>query len=476
MSKRNRIFAGVLLIFIVGIVFLIYRIASGLDIRYRESTEQIMVDTANILAAWLETEISNNQLATANIKQAFAKVNQRRFDAHIYSITKQQVDLRVYVIDSNGIVVFDSLSQALGEDFRSWHDINLALDGRYGARTTRDNPNDPATTVMYVAVPIYQGSKIFGAVSVSKAVASHRELLLSAQQQLIYLGLITLAGVLVLLTVLSVWLTNPSRLTHDLTQVFKQEKLSQPRRWLNRLRTVLNSAFLDMRDAMAGRNYSENYIQSLTHELKSPLTAIRGAAELLNEPMTDAQRERFIDNITTQAQRLQDLAERLLELTSLEQRRSLENPQSIEISQLLEDVLTGLETCANLKAIRFLLTVEKPVYVNGDSFLLQRALTNLIENALDFSPIGSAIKITITRNRRLCEITIRDHGSGIPDYALDRIFEKFYSLRRPDTGQKSTGLGLPFVREITQLHGGKVSMMNHAEGGALSQMVLPLSK
>jgi two-component system sensor histidine kinase CreC len=109
----------------------------------------------------------------------------------------------------------------------------------------------------------------------------------------------------------------------------------------------------------------------------------------------------------------------------------------------------------------------------GDAFLLQRALNNLISNALDFSPENSSITTQIQAQGKQCIINIRDHGQGIPEYALDRIFEKFYSLRRPDSGQKSTGLGLPFVREIAHLHGGEIVLANQPTGGVIATLTLP---
>ncbi len=112
----------------------------------------------------------------------------------------------------------------------------------------------------------------------------------------------------------------------------------------------------------------------------------------------------------------------------------------------------------------------------GDAFLLQRALTNLLANALDFSPSESIITTRVETQDKQCLISIRDHGQGIPEYALDRIFEKFYSLRRPDSGQKSTGLGLPFVREIAHLHGGEIVLANNPEGGAVASLSLPSIK
>jgi two-component system sensor histidine kinase CreC len=111
--------------------------------------------------------------------------------------------------------------------------------------------------------------------------------------------------------------------------------------------------------------------------------------------------------------------------------------------------------------------------VDGDALLLQRAVGNLLDNALDFSPDGGTVDVTLTGGSRSLDISVRDHGPGIPDYADDKVFEKFYSLARPHNQRKSTGLGLPFVREIAELHGGRVTLRNAEGGGAVAVLSLP---
>jgi len=474
MSKRNRIFLSVILLFTVGVTGLLYTVSSGLDIRYRESAEETLVDTAYILAAWIETDANESLIDVTRMNQVFSRVYSQQFTANIYAITKHNVNLRVYVTDVNGIVVYDSKDEKTGEDFRAWHDIHMTLAGKYGARTTRTDENDPKSDVMYVAAPIRDNqNKIIGAVSVGKTVSSQYELVASAKQKLVNVGIITLVAFLTLLLVLTVWLASPTQLTRDIVQVFKQEKIRHPLSILRRLRTAFNSAFLDMRDAMAGRSYTEEYVQALTHELKSPLTTIRGAAELLREPMAETQKIRFADNINNQALRLQELADKLLELASLEKRHMLDEIKPVNLQFLAQEVISTLTPTAERKHMTLLLQCEEPITVMGDAFLLQRALNNLISNALDFSPENSSITTQIQAQGKQCIINIRDHGQGIPEYALDRIFEKFYSLRRPDSGQKSTGLGLPFVREIAHLHGGEIVLANQPTGGVIATLTLP---
>ncbi len=478
MSRRNRIFLGILVLFAVVVSLLLYRIADDLDSRYRESAEESLVDTANLLAAFVEADVHGRQIDTGRLRAALDSTYRRRFEAKIYEITKRRVDIRVYVTDINGTVVFDSEGLAEGRDFRAWRDVSRTLRGEYGARTTRSDPDDPATSVMYVAAPIYDtggAGGIVGMLAVGKPVVNHWELLATAQQKLLYFGLVTLLAFCFLLLVLSVWLTRPFGFTADLLRIVRQEGWRHPRRLCRRLATVTKAAFVDMRDALAGRSYTEEYVQALTHELKSPLTAIRGAAELLQESMPAPQRQRFVTNIREQVQRLQLLADRLLELASLEKRRSVDDSEIVDLAGLVQEAAGALAPAMESRAVTLALQVPPDIRIEGNRFLLHQALVNLLANATDFAPAGSAVELAATVAGRRVDITVRDRGPGVPDYALDRVFERFYSLQRPDTGKKGTGLGLAFVREIAQLHGGQIQLANHAEGGALATLTLPLA-
>ena len=113
----------------------------------------------------------------------------------------------------------------------------------------------------------------------------------------------------------------------------------------------------------------------------------------------------------------------------------------------------------------------------GESFLLESALHNLLQNAIDFSPAGGAIRIRVAPDAaaQTAAITVEDDGPGIPDYALPRLFERFYSLARPGSGRKSSGLGLCFVREAAALHRGSIHVKNRTDiPGTRAVLRLPL--
>jgi two-component system sensor histidine kinase CreC len=143
------------------------------------------------------------------------------------------------------------------------------------------------------------------------------------------------------------------------------------------------------------------------------------------------------------------------------------------VRALLEEQVASAQAAGVPRRIGVTLVAADDASVDGDALLLRRAVGNLLDNALDFSPDGAQIEVTLTRRGRSVEVSVRDYGPGIPDYADDKVFEKFYSLARPHNLRKSTGLGLPFVREIAELHGGRVTLRNAEGGGALAVLSLP---
>lgn len=231
----------------------------------------------------------------------------------------------------------------------------------------------------------------------------------------------------------------------------------------------LAQALENMRIRLEGKNYIEHYVHALTHELKSPIAAIRGAAEILSEQPPPQVAARFIDNILVQNARMQLLVEKLLTQARLENRVEIV-PASVSIDTLftrLSDARSALLAAKNIT-----LTCESTaLQVEGDADLLEQALGNLLDNAIDFTPQGGAIELSSREGHRQVQLTVTDSGSGIPDYALERIFERFYSLPR-ENGLKSSGLGLAFVQEVARLHQGEIGLHNREEGGVIATLTL----
>jgi two-component system, OmpR family, sensor histidine kinase CreC len=481
MTKRNRVFAAILLAYAIGVGWLMQRLLADIDPRYRESAEESLVETAHLMAAqieqrWVERAVTPAEpvIDVAVLEPLFRDLYSRELNANIFGFEKTRFELRMTVVDAKGLVVFDSLGREAGADHSQWRDVKLALDGRYGARTTPDVDNDARTAVMYVAAPLKRDGAIVGAVSVGKPAESFGQFVAAARKKTLLVGVTSVLAVALLVAILSFWFVRPFGLIADYVRYVRAQRTFSLPRLGRRALGTLGAAYDEMRDALSGRNYVADYVQTLTHELKSPLSAIRGAAELLHEREMPAQdRERFVANIERETARIQELVDRMMELAALESRRSLERTAPVALRALLEERVASAQASGAPRGITVTLDAAQDASVDGDALLLQRAVGNLLDNALDFSSQNGHIDVTLRQRGRFADISVRDHGPGIPDYADQKIFEKFYSLARPGSQRKSTGLGLPFVREIAALHQGRITLRNAQGGGAVALLSLP---
>lgn len=475
MSLTSKLLAGFALISAIGFYFMMQQVLERVERQYLEAEEEPMVDMANVLAELLARDVRNGKPDITKVNEAMSAVKERAIRAKIYALTKTEVDMDIYVTDADAVVLFDSLHPESVGQKRIKRDVSLALAGAYGARSTRENEKDNNSSIMYVAAPIVSAGKIVGVVSIAKP---QRSLFKFRDDTRTWLkGTIGTVVLCMLLGsfLLARWTTRPiKRLTDYARAISRDEKPHVPKLHGSEMKT-LASAFETMRDVLENREYVEHYVQTLTHELKSPVAAIRGASELLQEEMPASQRQRFLQNIQTESLRLQDLIDRLLALAALEKRKALDETAEVNLSDLAHEICDRFAPVTTQRGLKLDCWVQDAVHVRGDAFLLQTALNNLVQNAVDFSPPGSSVSIGLKVLDERAYFIVEDEGPGLPDYAVKRVFERFYSLPRPDTGKKSSGLGLCFVREAALLHGGSTELENRDGGkGARAVFQVPV--
>ena len=441
-----------------------------------QATEEVMVDTANLLAEMVAPAMRDGQFRGEDFRAAFDGAHHRKLDARIFEHVKKNIGMNIYVTDSGGRVLFDSDGgQREGENYSAMRDVKLTLDGKYGARSTRNDKQDAGSSILYVAAPVGDPAKPIGVLTVYKAQQDVRPLI-TERRRIIYsaCGMIG-GGILFLIAAVFLWLFRPiGQITEYARAIERGERPSKPRIGIGREVNTLAHALDSMRDVLEGRSYAERYIQTLTHEMKSPLAAIRGAAELLDEEMPVETRQRFLGNIRAETARSERLINRLLELSAIESLTRLETKTEIDFSAVVTAAIDQARPLAEVGRVELEPGLPAdPVIVHGDAFILRAAVTNLLENAIDFSPPETVVTISLREEDRRIELTIRDHGPGIPDFARERIFERFYSLRHHSAGRKGTGLGLTLVREAADLHGGTIALDPADGGGTVARLTLP---
>jgi two-component system sensor histidine kinase CreC len=423
----------------------------------REVMEDMMVDTANILAELAGDDLAAGNMADGRFAGHVRNYARRPIDAKIWGLAKQSLDFRVYVTDAGGKVVFDSENVATGQDYSQWRDVARTLRGEYGARATREVQQDDRSAVMYVAAPVQRDGKIIGVLTVAKPISTIQAFIDRAERKILLSGALLLVlslGIGVAVTLWVVW--SIRKLRRYANAVGQGEKPAVPQ--ISGELGELAMAVDAMRLKLEGHEYIEDYVRALTHELKSPLAAIRGAGELLQDELPEDARREFSGQVLAQSARMQALVDRMLELTKLEQRHA-----QVERERLpWAGVLKPLEVAPGGRAQHAVEIVISPEHadVHAEPGLLGLALSNLLENARSFAPQGSTITLEAGPNR----IAVQDSGPGVADYALPRLGERFFSTVRPDGHTKGSGLGLAIVRQIMQLHGGRMVARNTRPG------------
>jgi two-component system sensor histidine kinase KdpD len=214
-------------------------------------------------------------------------------------------------------------------------------------------------------------------------------------------------------------------------------------------------------------------LSAVSHDLRTPLAAITGAASTLRDGstrVTDEQRVELLTAISEEAERLERLVANLLEMTQVESGTLRVRREWVPMEELVGSALTRLENALAGRAVRVTLTPDLPL-VLVDPVLFQQVLVNLLENAVKYTPAGSDIEIEGRERDGAITIEVRDHGPGIAPGDEGRVFEKFY--RGAHAGAAGAGLGLAICRGIVEAHGGSIGVENRAGGGAVFRVTLP---
>jgi two-component system sensor histidine kinase CreC len=472
MKLRQRILLAFLFVVLAGGGYMYYRLDQAVRPVYLEALEDDLVEFSSLLAAITEVHSSDGVLRMEAVAAYVEEAQRTRLAARIYGRTKTELDFRVYATNGSGWIIYSSHGDPEpGIDYSDWNDVHETLRGRYGARATWETHQGERRLMLYVASPIKIENNIVGTVTVGKPTALAYNFYQRARDEALLAVLLVVLLVAFWGWISSLWVTRPIQDLIKYARLIRDGGRPEPPRRHRHEIGELAETFEEMRDALEGKRYIEQFVQTLTHEIKSPLSAIRGAAELIDEDMPAERRQRFMSNILNESTRIQRIVERLLELSNLENRKGLRNREWIAIDKLLQELLSGLQSVAETKQIRILWQPEEAIEVQGERFLLHLALSNLLQNALDFTPTGGTIEISFLRR----SIRISDSGPGVPEYAQNRVFDNFYSLQRPGTGRKSSGLGLSIVRQVAELHHGGIDLRNRETGqGAQATLWFPV--
>ena len=218
-----------------------------------------------------------------------------------------------------------------------------------------------------------------------------------------------------------------------------------------------------------------DFVANISHELKTPI----GALSILSEAVLGAADDpeaiaNFATKMQVEAKRLSDLVQEIINLSRLQDADPLKNAQDVNITDVVKEAIDQSRLSAEKRHIEIIFGDQASALIKGDARQIEMAISNLIENAINYSPENTRVGVAVKHNEGLVEVSVTDQGIGIPEKDLERIFERFYRVdpaRSRATG--GTGLGLSIVKHVATNHGGDVLVWSVEGAGSTFTIRFP---
>ena len=385
---------------------------------------------------------------------------------------------RILVLDENGIVDFDSYNDLSDHGFlrRNLRDeypiIDELLAGKVIDPTDLyiEDRSDEQKWVMYSYSPItYEDQRIIGAVILSTSLSDIGEILQAIRGMLFRSSLIIITFIIIVSFGISAYVTRPIKSLTDVIRKMGQGHFGQrvKVRGGGEFRE-LGDAFNTMSEKLENLDRARNeFVSNASHELKTPLSAIKVLAESLihmGEDVPEIYIE-FLNDINKEIDRLNAIITDLLSLVKMDDHEELDQTEPINLSDLVGKTVKGLGVLAEKKNISLDTVLEEGIMTAGEASKLQQAISNLVDNAIKYTPEGGRVMVDVHKGDNQAIIKISDTGIGIPSKDIPHIFDRFFRVdkaRSRYTG--GTGLGLSITHRIILMHDGNIRVDSKKAG------------
>ena len=371
---------------------------------------------------------------------------------------------RVVVVDAQGRALVDSESQGVGADFSSRPEIAAALDGTVATGTRHSNTL--GTDLLYVAVPAASGGIVHGAVRITYPTSEVDERVRRYWLVLAAIAAVVLAVAVALAGGFARWIVRPlSRVEEAAGEVAAGNlNVRVPATGPPELRRLAGS-FNEMVVQLGSLLHSqEQFVADASHQLRTPLTALRLRLENLARD-GDGRREGEFEGALEELERLSALVDGLLTLARAD--RAASTPAELDVASGLGERVDAWSALAEEQQVRLVARVEGRLHALATPGRLEQVLDNLLANALEVAPTGSDIELTAARSGPWVEIRIRDRGPGMSSEEIAHAFDRFW---RGGADEAGFGLGLAIVQRLVHADGGEIELRPR-EGGGLDAIL-----
>lgn len=384
----------------------------------------------------------------------------------------------VWAVDENGIII-GAAAQHLNNEGHKLSSAELKEIQSGKIAVSKGYSEYFKEHVIKVTAPIMENDKVIGAIIVYSPVKGIDEATERIVLMMVFAGVISLVIALIFCLVTSKRIANPVQSMAKASMEvangnrYIQVPFKTEFKEFNQLANVFNYMLQRLEE---NEKRMKDFVANVSHELKSPITSIKGFTEALidGKGRTVEDTQKFLSIMEKEANRLSNLVDNLLILCKADSHAKVE-PQKINIVELIRDVFLNFEVKAYEKSIIFKLQAAyEPLYVNVDPQSLKQIMINLLDNAINNSTEKSEIIVVVNSNSAGVELSVLDNGPGIPEEDIPYIWDRFYRVdkaRSRETG--GTGLGLAIVKELVVKNGGTANVESHIGKGTAFKLELP---
>jgi signal transduction histidine kinase len=483
-SLRWQIVFTYLLIIAVGFTFISISVLEILSAYMLNSKK----DAFRLYANWVAQVISYDYASGDPDILAGIGYDIQELGEEIFN--KERESTRILVLNKNGVVDYDSYNivhgpdSLLKQDLRKvFPEVDAVLNGeRVEPKDLYIRPADSDTSklVLYTYAPIqHEKHGIIGMVIISTSLSGIEQMLSSVKIKLNTYSVVVSIAIIITSFIISGFITQPIKQLTNVIRKMSQGHLDQRVKIRgSRELKQLGEAFNIMSEKLENLDRARNeFVSNASHELKTPLSAIKVLTEsLLHMDVDDLSiYDEFLTDIDAEIDRLNTIINDLLVLVKVDTEEIMLDQEPVDIVELVESTLRGLQILAQQKNINIETYYDDHPTLKGDAIKLRQVVSNIIDNAIKYSPEGGRVTVEVYKGTGVAVIKVSDTGIGIPTEDLPHIFDRFFRVdkaRSRATG--GTGLGLSIAHKIVLMHGGNIRVASQEGKGTSFYIELPL--
>lgn len=472
----------------VGLLFLLLLIG-GIVGYISLYTTQCFYDEAN---QKLNKELAKYTVDEVKTFDEEGNINSAEIMKLMHSMMAINPDVEVYLLDQVGkILKFVTLGEeTIVRERVNMDPIQKFIASNGDIHIDGDDPRSSDGQKIFSAAPIMRNGEISAYYYIILA-SQEREAALSAvvEKYVISIGgklIVTCLLVSLLLGLLYIWyLTRNLNPIMNTMEEFREgnysARISENTNDFNDLAKTYNKMANEIESNITKiksiDNFRKELIANISHDLKTPISIIRGYAEMLTlkkDELSEAEKLKYLNNINESTKRVTGLMHQLLELSKLENNQIELRAEPFSLPELASDLMSRFELLLKEKNISFDFDIQDNLpLAYGDIALVERVIQNLVDNAIKYSPKDSEIKIGLSKKQKGIEFVITDKGKGIEQKNINKIFDRYTTSNEVNKLDKSFGLGLAISKKILELHNSTIAVSSKINMGTTFSFQLP---